>query len=571
LLFAIFPLSNCGQYPEQRAESPGLYFLVDETRSLDCDSVLSESDWQPVGAVLNQGFTDSAIWIKVQGEPGLPGARFIMFRQAMIGEAMQCGPAGIRKAGVTVPVHKWPLNVRYPTFRLPPGEGPFYFRVVSRKVVNFPVELYGMPELLNHIQVRQIIQFTLLAGAGITALFFAAIYLYSFRTLYLLFSLALFCVTGSLFITYGDGYLYLWPGSPAVQNAMFKFTSMVAAMFSSLFVRSLLQTWQWKWLDRIILAAIGFQALAAFSSLWPSLDPFFFVVLVSGPFVGVLITVPVAFIRLKEGDVPARFYFLGWIALLAAFFFNILVFRGVLDYEAWMAHAPIFAAPITFLFLGLGSYSRMQSEKRKRYLLQEKNRLLMEQLEGARSAVLHRKEGDRSSQIVSSAYPVSSKTKTKTRTKAETSSGSNSSSDSNSSNSTEGPGGSGRSQLAGVDLEAKKALLLKSMKEDKLYEVEDLRLEALARHVDLRPHQLSELLNQILNTSFSDFLRKFRIDAAMAKLADPSCPDSILDIGLAVGFGSKTAFNRSFASITGMTPGQFRSQAKRDRLAERAS
>ncbi|MCB1169302.1 MAG: helix-turn-helix domain-containing protein [Leptospiraceae bacterium] len=518
-------------------------FLVDEPSTENCASIGMRKDWRPAGNLLNLGFSPSDIWIRLQDIE--PGPKFLMFQQPMIGEVLQCGPARNR-AGVDVPVQEWPYKVRYPTFRLDGGSGPHFFRLRSRKVINFPVELLGLSELLRHIQIRQLVQFSLLAGAGIAALFFLAVYLYSFRRLYLLFSLALLSTSFSLFVVYGDGYLYLWPASPTIQKAMFKSTSMLAAMFASLFVRSLLQTWQWLWLDRIILLAISLQALAAFSSLWPALDSFFFVVLVAGPIFGIVLTLPVAIIRLREGDIPTRFYFLGWAVLLFAFLFNILVFRGVLDYQGWMAYSPIFAAPITFAFLGMGSYSRLQSEKRKRFLLQERNRLLSQQLEQARRSMEERKErpgsASKPDQVAEGGMdtePAKEEEQIRQATPV-------------------------RSQLAGVDIEAKEALLLQSMEEDKLYEVEDLRLEALARHVDLRPHQLSELLNQILNTSFSDFLRKFRIDAAMKKLADPDCQDSILDIGLAVGFGSKTAFNRSFSALTGMTPGQYRSHKKRD-------
>ena len=535
-LLATLVAISCSSGSIGTSNSESFEFLIDESSAETRDTIQMRKDWTSSGNLLNLGFTNSAIWIRLKDIE--PGARFLMLQQPMIGEVLQCDPARSR-AGVEVPVYLWPYKVRYPTFRLSEGAGAQYFRIRSRKVINFPVKLLGLSDLLRHIQIRQFIQFSLFAGAIIAALFFFAVYLYSHRRLYLLFSLALISTCFSLFVVYGDGYLYFWPDFPAVQSAMFKSTSMLAALFASLFVRSLLQTWQWLWLDRIILVVIGFQGVAAMSSLWPRLDPFFFVVLVSGPFVGVLITVPVAFIRLREGDLPARFYFLGWVVLLVAFFFNILVFRGALDYQSWMAHAPIFAAPITFFLLALGSYSRLQVEKRQRLLMQEKNRRLLEELEEAQRSMLNRKDsGTKESLNQDSGSPA-----------------------------IDSPV---RSQLVGVDVEARKAMLLQAMKEDRLYEVEDLRLEALARHVDLRPHQLSELLNQVLNTSFADFLRKFRIDAAMRKLSDPQNQDSILDIGLAVGFGSKTAFNRSFMAITGMTPGQFRSQARKDRLMEKA-
>lgn len=509
-------------------------------------------DWKPVGSVLNLGFTHSSIWIRARRQSN--AAQFIVFRQAMIGEVLHCSGEEKKKAGLDVPVHRWPMKIRYPAFRLDDSTDVSYFRLRSRKVINFPIQVISFPQLLSHIQQRQIVQFSLMASAWISSIFFLAVFWYSPRQLYLLFSLMLMTVSVTLFIIYGDGYLYFWPGSPDIQRAAFNLFSMLGAMTSSLFTRPLLKTWQWTWLDRIILTAISFQGLAALSALIPALDPFFYFVLIAGPFVGVAITVPVAWIRLREGDIPTRYYFAGWLIFLVAFFFNMMVFRGLIDYRSWMAHAPIGAAPFAFLAFALGSYSRLQLEKRQRLRMQERNRLLLEQLEEAHRSMLRREKRDVQSSGIED-----------TPSGAEEQLDISKIDNSENSSRSEGPV---RSQLTGVDVEARKAMLLQAMKEDHLYEVEDLRLEALARHVDLRPHQLSELLNQVLNTSFTEFIRKFRIDAAMKKLGDPECEDSILDIGLAVGFGSKTAFNRSFLNLTGMTPGQYRNECKKVRLVK---
>ncbi|MBI41870.1 MAG: hypothetical protein CMF59_19925 [Leptospiraceae bacterium] len=567
-----------------------LSYLEDAHHSQNCQSIHKADGWKATGPVLNRGFSNGWIWVRLDSGQVPSTGRFLLFRQAMIGEAMFCSPNGVQRAGVDVPVPLWPVQIRYPTFRLPQAEGPFYFRIKSSKVINFPMHVISLPELLKHIQHRQVVQFSLLAAAWIAAIFFLAIFFYSPRQLYLLFSLMLTTVSTTLFIIYGDGYLYFWPASPEIQRAAFNLFSMLAAMASSLFARPLLKTWQWPWIDRIILTVVCFQALAAFSALIPALDPFFYFVLITGPFVGVVITVPIALLRLKEGDIPTRYYFLGWLVFLTAFFLNMLVFRGLVDYHSLMAHAPIGASPVAFLFFALGSYSRLQVEKRHRFRLQEKNRRLLEELEEAQRSMLNRKQRaepsvEKNNATSDEANPGNSSGPGKSAIQNEETHSERTSRPDNMSGdgragppeartdydanaSSNDPGdGPVRSQLTGVDVEAKKALLLQAMKVDRLYEVEDLRLDALARHVDLRPHQLSELLNQILKTSFVDFLRKFRIDAAMARLSDPECKDSILDIGLAVGFGSKTAFNRSFSAITGMTPGQFRSQARRNDVA----
>lgn len=114
-----------------------------------------------------------------------------------------------------------------------------------------------------------------------------------------------------------------------------------------------------------------------------------------------------------------------------------------------------------------------------------------------------------------------------------------------------------RSTLVSVDVEAVVATLTRLMDEEHLYQQETLSLPALAEALGLSAHQLSELLNERLGRSFSLFLKEKRVAAACARLrAEPD--EAILDVGLAVGFSSSSAFYAAFREITGKAPGQFR-------------
>lgn len=114
-----------------------------------------------------------------------------------------------------------------------------------------------------------------------------------------------------------------------------------------------------------------------------------------------------------------------------------------------------------------------------------------------------------------------------------------------------------RSTLAHVDVDAAVACLARLMDEEHLYQNESLSLPALAEAVGITPHQLSELLNEKLERSFSLYLKERRVAAACARLhAEPDEP--ILDVGLAVGFSSSSAFYAAFREITGKAPGQYR-------------
>lgn len=113
------------------------------------------------------------------------------------------------------------------------------------------------------------------------------------------------------------------------------------------------------------------------------------------------------------------------------------------------------------------------------------------------------------------------------------------------------------STLTNVDCETTLAMLDHLMRVDQIYVDGDLSLPALAQHLALSSHQLSELMNTRLGKSFSRYLREQRIAAARAMLRNqPSA--SVLSVGLSVGFTAQSNFYEAFREIEGMTPGQYR-------------
>ena len=116
------------------------------------------------------------------------------------------------------------------------------------------------------------------------------------------------------------------------------------------------------------------------------------------------------------------------------------------------------------------------------------------------------------------------------------------------------------STLDAVDVKATLSHLHRVMEERELYREEGLSLTSLAQEIGLTPHQLSELLNHHLGTGFSQYLRRHRVDAARRQLvANPA--DTILAIGMDVGFRSQSTFYAAFKAESGLSPGEFRQRA----------
>jgi len=94
---------------------------------------------------------------------------------------------------------------------------------------------------------------------------------------------------------------------------------------------------------------------------------------------------------------------------------------------------------------------------------------------------------------------------------------------------------------------------------EKIFRDGNLTLLSLAEKLDITPHQLSWIINDKMNQSFSNLINRYRIEEVKRRLADGAKNDStILQIALDSGFSTKTAFNRAFKKFTGLTPSQYR-------------
>lgn len=116
---------------------------------------------------------------------------------------------------------------------------------------------------------------------------------------------------------------------------------------------------------------------------------------------------------------------------------------------------------------------------------------------------------------------------------------------------------SGRSRLEGIDLNSVFDLLSRTMEKDKPYLREDLTLSELADKVGLSHHQLSEILNKEMKTTFKAYINNHRLREARRILRErPGM--TVIQAAFECGFRSKSAFNKLFHEDTGLTPTEYR-------------
>lgn len=97
-----------------------------------------------------------------------------------------------------------------------------------------------------------------------------------------------------------------------------------------------------------------------------------------------------------------------------------------------------------------------------------------------------------------------------------------------------------------------------AMNAEKLYLQKDLTLKSFAQFVNINPKYISQVINQDLNMSFSDYVFKFRFEEVKKRLADPKNKNlTIFGVAQESGFKSNSRFNHLFKAHAGLTPKEF--------------
>lgn len=95
--------------------------------------------------------------------------------------------------------------------------------------------------------------------------------------------------------------------------------------------------------------------------------------------------------------------------------------------------------------------------------------------------------------------------------------------------------------------------LKRVMAEKELFKNPNLKVNDLAREINISGHQLSQLLNDNVAKNFTLFVNEYRIDEA-CKILSKNTNLTIDAVGAEVGYNSKSTFFATFKKIKGMTP-----------------
>ena len=106
--------------------------------------------------------------------------------------------------------------------------------------------------------------------------------------------------------------------------------------------------------------------------------------------------------------------------------------------------------------------------------------------------------------------------------------------------------------------------LQRFMENEKPFLNSELRLDDLADKLNLSRHHMSQVINEHFDTSFFDFVNKYRIEEAKKLLSEDE-DLTVTDVLYSSGFNNRVSFYKAFKKFIGITPTEFKS------LQDRAS
>lgn len=114
------------------------------------------------------------------------------------------------------------------------------------------------------------------------------------------------------------------------------------------------------------------------------------------------------------------------------------------------------------------------------------------------------------------------------------------------------------SSLSDKEMKALYKQLIKLFEKEKLYEQAQLQIQDVADKLGVHSNKVSQTINSIAQKPFYDFVNSYRVEHFKALLTNPESKQyTILALGIASGFNSKSSMNRIFKHHTGMSPREF--------------
>lgn len=508
----------------------------DPDGALDFASVRELRDWRTAtGEDLDLGFQQSVYWLRLRLRNGgdRAGRWILRLRNAAVNRVDCFPPDAAPDARPLVGGDQTRLSERalasvYPAFPLELAAGAeeeLYLRLESNTYLSFPVEVLAPQDYARSSEDFRRINAVYLAFAGVLALYNVFLFFMLRDRAYLYYMLYFAPVSLYLWINAGDGGLALWPEAPWLEPWIAFPLLCLGSCFAPLFVSEFLQLPQYhrRLAQAAALLGIGWLMMAALPFLGVHRSVYItsysaWYVLCFGSFLAAIGA------SLRRGFPPAWAVLLGWGVVYFSALLGVLIYLGLMEYNFWLIHAAHLARPIDLVVLSSGLAYRV-------HVLQ-KSGAASAAVVGATAENAEAMEGAEAAGAAEITEDAENAAK---------------------------PARSRRNLRRMADPEGERLLaeMERLMREERLYEREDLDLDMLADLTGASRYQVSEVLNNAAGLGFHAYVNRFRVERA-AELLRENPERSIIDVAHEAGFRGKSGFNHLFKKYTGLTPSEYR-------------
>lgn len=113
--------------------------------------------------------------------------------------------------------------------------------------------------------------------------------------------------------------------------------------------------------------------------------------------------------------------------------------------------------------------------------------------------------------------------------------------------------------------ESYQAQLISYFETEKPYMLRELNAQMVAKHLGIKQHHLTEVMNEYIGKNFYTFVNEYRVAEVQEMLKNKKFDHySLLGIAYEAGFNSKSSFNTIFKKITGLTPTEYKAVLEKE-------
>lgn len=500
-------------------EISGALFIekfTDTSRRLSAQEAAA-AEFKPLpGEILDEGFSSDVHWLKVRIPAQLGrGPQFIVFESLTLDRADLYSAENLKdpvfRAGDHYQRSIWAVPWSdYPTFAVLAGQ-TYLIRLETTSLLMMPVTVRTETNLRDFTERRTYLS-ALYAGFTLMLCLVALVIFLALRDfVYLLYAGYIASQTVAFAVLFSSFYRLLWPESPYIQNHLYFLAQAISLAFGTAFFRVFMDLAERRpRLNSVVMSVTVLSLIIAACTLFSTQNVLFSRSLTLIYLFWIPIFLAFTLHQIEPHRIDMWIFALVWGAVYIAGILYMLAAARIIPFHAFFFYGQTALFPFDAVFFVLSLYKRYRNIEASRVLLEREMMSTLAKLAQSRR-VRPSKKG---------AYP--------------------------------------RSKLSAVNLSKALEGLDQALRIQKVFKQEDLTLAELSGLIGVTPHQLSEICNAQLNTSFPKLLSYHRVQEARELLAKTDL--NILELAFESGFASKSAFNIEFKRVTGMTPREYRAR-----------